>query len=79
MSKQTKESKGRDKSKGKKSKGQAGADDDFDDVLAELRASDVIAETSGSSSASSTNRSSTSTRSSGTAARDLTATAEEVS
>jgi ankyrin repeat protein len=87
MSKQNKKSEGKGKGNEKKVVvAVAGADDDFDDMLAELRAADITADvatsTSTSSSASSTSSSSsssTSTSSSNSFNRASAAKADEVS
>jgi hypothetical protein len=82
MRKQSKKSEAKGKGRGKKVEAaSAGTDDDFDEMLAELRVADVTAEaaTSSSRSASSSNSSSTSISSSSTTNRASAATAEEVS
>jgi hypothetical protein len=80
MPKQNKKSEG--KGKGKRTKVNAviaGADDDFDDMLAELRAADVTAESATSSKCSASSSSSTPTSSSSTTSRVPAAAAEKVS
>jgi hypothetical protein len=82
MPKQNKKSEAKSKGKGLKvEEAIAGSDDDFDDMLAELRAVDVTAKavTNTNSSASISNNSSTSTSSFGSTKRTSAPTAEEVS
>jgi hypothetical protein len=80
MPKQSKKSEGNGKGKGKKAeKAHAGADDEFDNMLVELRAADLTAEAAISSSSSSHNSSSTSTSSPSNAYNASEAEAEKVS